>query len=389
METTRAYNQIDGYENFPTIHLSDIAVFEELVNKYQPESIYIATQKQTAEGEEKDFIGRAKTVEQAVTRFAFHNDGVLYTVDALNYSSLEEYKEGLAKGFASGDDYHAASEGSFLDKEEYDSCKKAGFSDRVEYLKAQRIGFAGSVDKLQQAFVNGKLSDDHYKSAKDFQTDAQVYNFAQNFGYESYDEFENALSSGFVKSEAGDYRDAMDKGFDSYDAYASAQQGSFDDINEFNSAQDIGITDRREFDKYSELSNVKEQYGFRSMEQAHLFLLLAELGEGKKLSITRIWDMLKENQSNLGDSTASSSDKKWFDRPIAQLFGRKSSQPEWYSTTFKDVVELKVFLISNENIGKVGVYDADGEVFERRSVPVDEVNTAAPALEKAEEEKSE
>ena len=290
---------------------------------------------------------------------------MVYSVDSANFRTLEDQADGALKGFEDGTDYYAAKEGNFIDSEEYQHCQAAGFDDRVEYLKAQRIGFVGGVEKLQAAVENGKLSDAEFKKIKTLQTDAQVYNFAKNFGYDDYDEFENALASGFVKAEATDYREAIEKGFDSSKTFYQAKKGSFNDLTEFQQAQTVGIGDKEDFSRYLELNNIKETYGFRSIEQAHLFEMLSNLEEGKKVSITRIWEMLKSNQKN---TNKAQSDVSWLDRPIMQMFGGSSKLPDWYSTSFKDIVEVKVFLISNENVGTIGLYDADGEVFERKMI---------------------
>ncbi|MGB1205603.1 MAG: hypothetical protein ACPG5B_08165 [Chitinophagales bacterium] len=360
---TRVYHNIEGLVNFPTIRLSELSVFENMVDKYQPECIFVATTTRTTKAGEKDLIGRKKIVEKTNTSLSFQHNGMVYSVDSANFRTLEDQKDGALKGFEDGTDYYAAKEGNFIDSEEYQHCQTAGFEDRVEYLKAQRIGFVGSIEKLETAVANGKLNDAEYKKIKTLQTDSQVYNFAKNFGYDNYDEFENALASGFVKAEATDYREALEKGFDSSKTFYKAKKGSFTDLTEFQQAQTVGIGDKQDWSRYVELNNIKETCGFRSIEQAHLFELLNNLEENKKVSITRMWEMLKSNQKNANNSK---SDVSWLDRPIMQIFGGGSKLPDWYSTSFKDMVEVKVFLISNENIGRIGLYDADGEVFERK-----------------------
>ena len=362
---TRVYHDIEGLANFPTIELSKLSVFENMVDKYQPECIFVSATTETIKAGEKDLIGRNKVVEKTKTTLSFQHKGMVYSVDSANFRTLEDQADGALKGFEDGTDYYAAKEGNFIDSEEYQHCQAAGFDDRVEYLKAQRIGFVGGVEKLQAAVENGKLSDAEFKKIKTLQTDAQVYNFAKNFGYDDYDEFENALASGFVKAEATDYREAIEKGFDSSKTFYQAKKGSFNDLTEFQQAQTVGIGDKEDFSRYLELNNIKETYGFRSIEQAHLFEMLSNLEEGKKVSITRIWEMLKSNQKN---TNKAQSDVSWLDRPIMQMFGGSSKLPDWYSTSFKDIVEVKVFLISNENVGTIGLYDADGEVFERKMI---------------------
>jgi len=360
---TRVYHDIEGFENFPTVRLSELSVFENMVDKYQPDCIFVSVTTETVKGGEKDLIGRNKIIEKTNTTLSFQNNGMIYSVDSSNFRTLEDQKDGALKGFEDGTDYYAAKEGNFIDSEEYAHCQAAGFDDRVEYLKAQRIGFVGSIEKIQAAVEVGKLSDAEHKKIKTLQTDAQVYNFAKNFGYDDYDEFENALSSGFVKAEATDYREAVEKGFDSSKTFYKVKKGSFNDLTEFQQAQTVGIGDKQDWSRYLELNNIKETYGFRSIEQAHLFELLSNLEEDKKVSITRIWEMLKSGQKN---TSKAQSDVSWLDRPIMQMFGGGSKLPDWYSTSFKDIVEVKVFLISNENIGTIGLYDADGEVFERK-----------------------
>jgi len=360
---TRVYHNIEGLENFPTVRLSELSVFENMVDNYQPECIFVSATTQAVKGGEKDLIGRNKVVEKTTTKLSFQHEGIVYSVDSANFRTLGDQKDGALKGFEDGTDYYAAQEGNFIDSEEFQHCQAAGFDDRVEYLKAQRIGFVGSIESLQTAVANGKLSDAEYKKIKTLQTDAQVYNFAKNFGYDSYEEFENALASGFVKAEATDYREAVEKGFDSSKSFYQAKKGSFTDLVEFQQAQTVGIGEQQDWSRYVELNSIKETHGFRSIEQAHLFEMLSSLEEDKKMSITRIWEMLKSNQKN---TNKAQSDVSWLDRPIMQMFGGSSKLPDWYSTSFKDIVEVKVFLISNENIGHIGLYDADGEVFERK-----------------------
>jgi len=210
MDKKRVYCNIEGYRNLPTIHLSDLEVFEKMVNDVQPECIFVDQQSKTIEGE-KDLIGRTKISKQTVSEFSFFHDGLIYAVDGRNYNSMEDYHEGTGKGFTSGTDYYKAQNGNFIDKGEYDNCMAAGFEERIDFLKAQTVGYVGGVDKLTVAHAEGKLSDSEYKKVKDFSKDADVYSFAQEAGYESYDEFENALASGFLKADATEYREALEK----------------------------------------------------------------------------------------------------------------------------------------------------------------------------------
>ncbi len=365
METlNRVYYKIDGYDNLPTIQLSGLGEFEEMIDRYNPEFIFVVDQEQTLQSEEKDLIGRNKSVKSKTSFFSFYHNGLVYSVNGLNYESLEDYKEGQEKGYRTGDAFYKAKNGNFVDREEYENCINAGFDDRLEYLKAKAIGFEGAVNKLETAFVDGRLGDADYKKVKDYKNDAQVYAFAKELSYEGYDEFEKALTSGFVKVNAAEYRAAVEKGFDSSDSYFRAQQGQFDDINEYNAANSLGITDKDEYRSYKSLNALQEQYGFRSLEQANLYRMLKDLPGGKKVSVARMWDMLKEAEQNVDSKSSGGGDKSWFDTPILELFG-KGKAPNWYSTSFKDIVEMKVFLISNEHINNIGVYDADGEVFER------------------------
>jgi len=45
------------------------------------------------------------------------------------------------------------------------------------------------------------------------------------------------------------------------------------------------------------------------------------------------------------------------------------------------LVELKVFLISNESVAEIGTYDADGEVFERKGATAEATAEVAEANE--------
>jgi len=363
MSTNRVYHKINGYDNLPTIYIADIDVFEELLDKYVPDFIFVSTKKQTIETEEKDLIGRTKSTEKEVSVFSFHNEGIVYAVNGMNYDTIADYREGQDKGYVYGDEYYEAKEGGFADYEEYSLCKEAGFTDRDEYLKAQELGFVGGGEKLQQAFNTAKLNEKEYTKVKGLKNDAAVFAMAADAGFENYDEFENALAKGFVSANASDYREALEKGFDDSETYMAAQEGNFASQEEYESAKDLGITDKHEWEQYNRLLEMQNQYNFRTVEQTHLFDILADLPEGKKMSIARTWDALKEGQNSLLSSRFNLN--KWFNEPVANLFKGSKKLPNWYTTSFKDIVEVKVFLISNENVGQIGLYDADGEVFER------------------------
>ena len=385
MDNKRAYCNIDGYENLPMIRISDIETFESLIKEHNPDSIFVAQIKTAGERDLINF-GKSKSTAKTVTEFSFLHDNLIYVVDTQGYQTLEDYHEGIQKGFESGSDYTSARDGKFIDRDEYEACKKAGFADRITFLKAETVNYLESLDKLTAAHAEGRLTDEAYKKVKTFKNDAQVYEFGQEAGYESYQELENAFASGFTKADADDYRKARDLGFDDSDSYFGAQKGSFEDSKEYAQAQSLGISDKAEFEQYNEMEGIRSQYGFRTTEQAHLFTLLAELPAGRKMSVAKIWDTLKEAQE--GMKITSNAGKNWFDRPIMSFFGANTS-PNWYTTAFRDLVELKVFLISNENVAQVGTYDADGEVFERAG----EEQTATVAAEEgnstAEEESAE
>ena len=60
MSTNRVYHKINGYDNLPTIYIADIDVFEELLDKYVPDFIFVSTKKQTIETEEKEALQLSK-----------------------------------------------------------------------------------------------------------------------------------------------------------------------------------------------------------------------------------------------------------------------------------------------------------------------------------------
>lgn len=372
--TQKLYYNIEGYRQFPTILLDEIEVFEKLVVKYQPEFIWITQKKRQVESEKNDLIARITPNQKLVTAFCFVHDGIMYEANAMNFRTIEDYKTGVGKGFAMGDEYYTATAAGFIDKTEYDEATKAGFTERINYLNAKETGFLGAFDNLKLAVNQGRLNPTEYKKIKNLKNDAQIDTFADSLGYENYEEFEKALMSGFVKVTAQEYRTAVEKGFQTSNNYEKAKEGNFEDPTEFASAKQVGISKKGEFEVYQSLVNLKQTHNFRTIEQAHLFQLLSDLETGKKLSVSRIWDLLKDAQQELTGSN-NTEDRKWFDTPLTQLFGKKEAFPVWYDATFQDIIELKVFLISNENLGKIGRYDADGEIFEKETVTLEVVTT--------------
>lgn len=366
----RTYYKIEGHENLPIIQLSTIELFEELVDRYQPDFLFVSEKTEKVTTNEKDLMGRNKSADQKISYFAFYQDGLVYSVNAQNFDSLEAYKAGMAKGFSSGADYEKALNAKFIDHEEYQASKDAGFgAERVDYLRALQEGFVGSGDKIKTAYAEKRIGEEQYKRVKELKTDAQVYYFAKEADFESYEEYEQALESGFVKGTAQEFREAKEKGFEDSAAYYQAKQGGFADLDAYNKAQELGIQQEGELATYQNLEGLRTENGFRTIEHAHLYQLLADLEMEESISVEKIWDMLRESQTELFANQNGRSG--WFNQPIRHLFNR-DKHPDWYTTAFKDVVELKVFLISNENVGKLGLYDADGEVFERKN-PEEEV----------------
>ncbi len=363
------YYKVDQFQNFPTIRLGDIEVFEQMIAKHKPDHLFVSKVSESVSSGEKDLIGRDKAVAKEVTLLAFTVNNLIYTVNSNGFESLEDAKDASNKGYAAGDDFYAAKEGNFVDKEEYDLCKAAGFgTNRVEYLKAKSSDFVGAYRKLEQAYIEGRISDDQYKELKKFGNDARIYEVAGKNEFESYEEFENAFVSGFVKADAdagaGNYRAALEKGFADSKSYYSAVAGDFDTPDAFEAANAVGINNREEFERYQSFNTTKENHGFRTMEQTNLFLMLSELSDDSQVGVDRIWEMVKDAETNIQASNNEDDGKSFWDRPIIQLFNRSKS-PSWYTTSFKDIVELKVFLISNDQVADLGYYDADTEVFTR------------------------
>ena len=143
----RVYHKVDSYDNLPSIRLENIGVFEEMLEKHNPEFIYVTKDK---DGKGNDLIDRLRPESQRneVTLFAYYHDGLVYTVNSMGYKSLADYNDGVTKGFQSGNNYYHAIENNYVDSEEYNKASQARFCGQSGVFKISKFGFCQCFRKI-------------------------------------------------------------------------------------------------------------------------------------------------------------------------------------------------------------------------------------------------
>lgn len=367
------YCNINSFQQVPTVYLQDMTTFEQLIDKYKPDLVMVSEEEQE---NGKKIFERARTVFQPTTEkpqtntfLSFFVHGLLYSVSAMGYYTIEDYKQGTTNGYQWGGDYYRAAPIGFVNYNEYEACQRAGFAlDRKGYLQAAEQGFDKAYAKIEHLAHTQQITENTYRKLKNLSTDAQIYIYAQKLGYHTFEQLEKAIRVDFVDVLATTFETAQQKGFNTYHQFAKAQQGDFETPDQMNDALAIGISTRDKYEKYQTLNALKIKYTFKTTEQALIYDLLQQMPSKKVLPTTRIWEMLKEAERQFMTNTLFGNDddqKKWYE-PLAQIV-QKSKLPNWYSADFRDISDLKTFLNNNPYIKVLGDYDTEADVFERNA----------------------
>ncbi|MBK6890388.1 MAG: hypothetical protein IPI59_03155 [Sphingobacteriales bacterium] len=347
----------------PLVQIKLFSEFEQLLARWQPEVLFISRTKQTLP--EHLLPNKKESGKKTYTQFSFFQNGLFYAINGLNYNNLTDYREGQKAGFTTGDEYYQAQQAGFLNFADYNACLKAGFTNRANYQTAAELGFENALQKLHKSCSQKNLLDTTYKKLiHHCHTDADIWHFATQHGYTTYTEFEQAVLTGFANANAPDFRKALEQGFQSPESFYQAQKGQFESPNELAAAQQHGITQKDELENYQKLTNIAEAHQLPALDQALLYDLLTDLQPNRKIAVDRLWKMLKEAEKSL---RTPAEDRKWFDRPLGQLFS-KGKIPAWYTTSLQAPEDISIWLLSQKNANNLGHYDPDGEVFERFSI---------------------
>lgn len=375
MATKYKYIEVDSFKNLPIIKIANLEAFLQLVDEYKPGHIFTKTDQEEAASdngkpaEKGDFLSRTRGLINSVsgagskTEFYFVSDNTVYNAEGAGFKSIEDYHAGMKKNFSTGDSYYASISGGFENQEEYESCKNEGFSSKEEYEKANSTGFIGGVAKMNAAKLAGELKDNYFNKVKNIKKDGDLYRFARKSGYDSYVEFKDAITAGYVGGNADEFRAAKKSGFSDAESYKAAVEGNFEDPGEFTSAKEMGITSKTSFDRFKELETIKADNGYGFFDQANIFDLLKNLDSGKLISFGKLAERLKDSQGTVKGKTPNNA-KDWLNVKITSLM-KSNTIPEWYSTSFNSNDELKAFVINDEHIQKLGEYDQNSDVFIR------------------------
>ncbi|NJE47036.1 hypothetical protein E3E35_06380 [Thermococcus sp. GR7] len=263
--------------------------------------------------------------------------------------------------------------GGFLSEDEYKDATSRGYRNRREYLDAQKRGFIGSLNKLRSIepftifettykvsgtpnlnlgeeckIKSGRIGEWKKLTLKDLgiSTEAELYRYAVDNGFESFGEFFESLKLGTLKREE----------------YLAAKKGKFKSILELWISKGLGHSKRQEliqeiYADYEELKKLKETYKLRTYGDALVFRLLRTLQQKKrKIDLDSLWRWLKECEY-----TYFSRESLWYH------LGRKSRNYR----TFTSKEELEKYLITLlKRHDELGTYDPESKLFVPKLPPV-------------------
>jgi hypothetical protein len=267
------YVKIESYANFPLIKVSEIEAYMDLIDRFKPDVIYVSTQQ-----DRNDWY-RTFTDEIApTTEFLFSHNGIMYSFPARYYKTIRDLIEGDSKGFPNGKIYYEALEAKFInyiDYKENKECRNLGYKTKLDFVDAKNLGFVGCFKKWKKS--NYHHSERVSSVCKSFQSDADIFYRAKEWGYKDFNEFQEAIPKGFTEAEK--YRDAKSKGFCNFE--------------EYNEAKNLKIDDKSMYDMYKMLDYIKSKYRIVTFDETYVVSILLSIKLDNGLTLEEIWEKLK------------------------------------------------------------------------------------------------
>lgn len=279
---------------------------------------------------------------------AYHH--FLLTIPKNGFTTLEDYRNASQHNFVEAHEYYEAQSLHIKTYENYLLMKNSGVQD-PELLKTMESknfmqGFQQLVDYLVQTNDTSLV----------FKNPYELYTFATENHFETFDHFFKAFQNGFTNFE--EFEVAAEKGFTLASEYLEATDNGFRDYEIYKEAKDAGINHIDEYEKKFHLENDDEECVH---DQKVLMLLLSKIDQGKKVSFNKLQTLFEEELKHYQDES--------------------KNYLSWFTITLKDTESLIKFLTTSEKAIKLGDYDADGEFFEikplnDRNVVIDASNVA-------------
>lgn len=173
----------------------------------------------------------------------------------------------------------------------------------------------------------------------------EVFYSIRKLGYNTFDEYSDAFSKGFGKSDAETYRKITKLGYKKLEDYNNANKQGFKNSNTYYDAIILGFSDNDSYMEYLKLKKIKEEYKFTYFDEAHVYAILNRSSLKKQKKLDEIQEILSEEKPDSYYST-----------------------PEWYTESFnRNQTNLEQFLSNNINILNLGIYNKKAKIFENYS----------------------
>ncbi len=310
------------FQKIQVVRIQEIDEFIKLIRLFQPKVIFVVPHD------------RQKIKSQ---EFCILENGFAFVTSSFEYFRLEDYYEASESGFTNAKEYYQAIAQEFSDVTQYRTSSKLGYRSFEEFENSGQMGFRGCLVSFREFFKDS----DFPLTSTDFTLEAQAYRFAIENGFKSYEELYQAVENGFI--DGVEYKEATANGFTLHDDYKSAK--------------DLGIVNRDIYDEYCKLDNVRSNNFLGSIQEALLFQMLDTMEHEDEISVSGLWNVLKNAEADLLVEEITS----------------------WYTSSFKDQDEFERFLVSNSISGRLGTSFPNKEIFQR--IVLKSVSTATIAID--------
>ena len=218
-----------------------------------------------------------------------------------------------------------------------------GFKTIDDILDAVKRGFNELNDKFY--VDNGVIKDREGHRSPSPKGD--IYYAIRKLGYNKLSEYVEAFSKGFGESDADTYRKITKLGYERNEDYSIAVEQGFKDSTTYYNANKLGFDNMKSYAEYLKLEKIKEDYKFKTFDEAHVFAILNRSTLEKRKTLNEIQNILLKEKPG----------------------GSYYSTPKWYTESFsdRDLTKLAHFLSTNTNITSLGIYNKKEELFENYS----------------------
>lgn len=346
------YIEIEDNLNFPFIELKKGQEFVKLAESVNAQFIFMTHDK----------------LEPDLSCFLFLHNNIIYKLKRKGFETLADYLESEKNGFPNATEYYEAKKNDINEYKVYLEYKKLGTGDKLPYIKARKLGFIENYDRFIVKIKKGSRRLPRYFNISQLSDGVKLYKYAVKEGYKNFKDFQDALFAGFTDSSK--FEDAKSKGFTYAGDYSNATRMGFSSASDYIEAKRLKISNKKEFELYAKIKNLaKNKFSF---DQAELVDELKNFENGKKISISKLLEILKEITDR---------------NKIIKANDGNKYLPKWYTRKLDSIESIESFLTNTKEIEEIGFFDKEGEYFavsrlSDKSIYLDGSNVAYGTTEK-------